>query len=211
MSGIFLVAILSIFSVSYLQLYHNTVDAKSNQKGANALHVEYTIPYMSDEDLAASSPIIIQGIVKSVSSVKWNNPKGLEPSQYTENDMLYRDNIISVSDVLKGDVKGNEITVRTYRGDYPQGENIVKIDTGDAYGSFSQGESVILFLANDDSNYNKDKSNNYYILKGMNQGKFLITGKTIASVHGSKELNTFKNNIKNHKKDIVKPNVKGDF
>ncbi|MHB1421334.1 MAG: hypothetical protein ACYCX4_17430, partial [Bacillota bacterium] len=154
--------------------------------------------------LSAKSSVIVEGTVSKVLPTRWNTDEGKEPDAFSGNDMIYQDTIINVSSVLKGEISANQpIIVRTYGGEYQAGKNIKAVLNEDSYGKFSEGENVILFLILDDTNYNRNHSTNYYILTGMNQGKYLINGNEVKNPHGPKDKNTLLDTISKHKNETM--------
>ena len=179
---------IAILFLSATFIIYKSISNNTSNDGV-IINITNSIPLYTDEELVSKSPTIIRGTVLSVSANKWNTKDEKEPVDVLENTIICKDNIIKISEVLKGTLpKGDTVRVRTYGGEYPQGEIIKKIDTADSYGKFSVGEDVILFLIPDDSNYNIEKAQDQFILQGMNQGKFLISDNKATNTHGSEDL-----------------------
>ena len=179
---------IAILFLSATFIIYKSISNNTSNDGV-IVNITNSIPLYTDEELVSKSPTIIRGTVLSVSANKWNTKDEKEPVDVLENTIICKDNIIKISEVLKGTLpKGDTVRVRTYGGEYPQGEIIKKIDTADSYGKFSVGEDVILFLIPDDSNYNIEKAQDQFILQGMNQGKFLISDNKATNTHGSEDL-----------------------
>lgn len=133
------------------------------------IHVDGVIPFKSKTHLVAESELIIQGIVKEKLPSKWSNPngeKGFAPN------IIQTDIIVGINAIFKGTPYDKEnVTVRIDKGQIGK----TRVISG-GYPDFTPGEEVILFLAKDDSDL-ADLNENYYVLKGMRQGKFSLIEK----------------------------------
>jgi hypothetical protein len=204
----------SIFGTVFY-LYLKSVPGKPDAKGEtdviDTIIRSGSIPYMSNEELSMMSSVIVQGSVESMSIPRWNTDDGQEPDIVTQDDTICVDNEIKITNVLKGDAERNStLKVRTFGGECPQYKNIRKI-VCDMYGKFVLNENVVIFLVNDDSNYNKKNDKGYYVLKGMTQGLFTIDGDNIQGAHGEMLQNDFFNTVdrfKNLKPTILAPKYK---
>jgi hypothetical protein len=187
-------------------------NANSTTTKPDTLIINGSIPYLTDQQLSATSPIIIEGDVSSILPGKWNTSDGAEPTNITGNDIIYTDNLIKVTKVLKGNLDPDSvIAVRTYGGEDTTSK-IIKRVVCDEYGNFNAGEKVLLFLTYDDSNYNKNMSKDYYVLRGMNQGKYLIETDKVEGPHGIQSKSVLDNTILMFKnKEIIQPAQSGNL
>lgn len=121
------------------------------------------IAYKPDDLLILDSDLIMTGTVSKIGESKWSNPDFHRGDEIR--NILQTDIYVTVDNVLYGDCETDTIAVRA---DY--GEDETTIVYSDCEPVFTIGEQILLFLARDRSDVATDED--YYILVGMNQGKF---------------------------------------
>ncbi|SMB95799.1 hypothetical protein SAMN00808754_1323 [Thermanaeromonas toyohensis ToBE] len=169
----------------------------------DAIRVSGAIARITPEELAASSPLIIEGTVSSILPAQWNTSDGKEPNTISEGDIIYHDVLIDVNEILKGSLTEKPLRVRVYEGNVPDGKTI-KARQSEGEPKFSLHERVLLFLTYDDSPYNKSRVRNYYITRGMFQGKFTISDGQASNTMDSFNLEVLRKIIEEHKNDPPK-------
>lgn len=137
--------------------------------------VSYELIYLSPEDLANKSDLILIGSVKEILPARWNTPDGEQPENVLEdlnwNDVIYRDVVVSVDDYLKNSLPSNEVVVRVLGGTVGN----LGMDVEDE-ASFEPGEDVLLYLVEDTSPATKDLGPEHFRVTGISQGKYTLTG-----------------------------------
>lgn len=150
---------------------------------------------------------IIKGKVLSISDSKWNTLDEKQHSKINFEDMQYKEVLINPEQTYKGSIKNDStIKIRVYGGTYEQDGQKYEVFT-DVTPQFSKDESVILFLAYDDSPYNKNKSNDYYVVLGSRQGKYKVNGEQLETTDrniGKKDLESIIEKYKNTEPRIKK-------
>lgn len=137
----------------------------------NTIKISGTIAFESKNDLITDSSVIIRGNVREILPSKWSNPE-MKKGENVRN-ILQTDVLVDINDIFKGKpYDPDNIRVRIYRG-YSDDAVVYS----DGYPNFSSGEEVILFLSPDDSDV-AEKNENYYVLTGMIQGKYLLMDDT---------------------------------
>lgn len=121
------------------------------------------IPYKGDDMLILDSDLIITGTVKEIGKSKWSNPnfeKGKEIRNIIRTDIY-----VEVDNFIYGKSSTNTVAVRINKG-----EDETTIVHSEGYPDFKVDEKVLLFLARERGDVATDED--YYILVGMNQGKY---------------------------------------
>ncbi|MFC4768544.1 hypothetical protein [Effusibacillus consociatus] len=155
------------------------------------IHIDGVIPFKSKTQLIGESEVILRGTVKAKLPSKWSNPNG-EKGQGVPN-IVQTDIVIAVDEIFKGTPYNNkDIVVRIDKGEIDKTKVV-----SDGYPDFTPGEEVVLFLAKDDGDL-ANPNENYYVLKGMRQGKFTIADKTNKKYSNGRDtilLSTFSEEI----------------
>ncbi|WP_255334644.1 hypothetical protein [Methanosarcina sp. KYL-1] len=137
--------------------------------------VSALVEYLSPEDLANKSYLILIGSVKEILPARWNTPDGKQPENAFEgsglNDVIYRDVVISVDQYFKNPLSSNEVIVRVLGGTVGN----LTLDVEDEP-SFESGEDVLLFLVEDTKPATKDLEPEHFRVTGSFQGKYALTG-----------------------------------
>ncbi len=140
-----------------------------------ATEVSYELIYLSPEELAKESDLILIGSVKEILPARWNTPDGKQPENAFEgldwNAVIYRDVVISVDEYLKNSLPSNEVVVRVLGGTVGN----LGMDVEDE-ASFEPGEDVLLYLVEDTSPATKDLEPEHFRVRGFFQGKYTLAG-----------------------------------
>lgn len=166
---------------------------------SQTMTVQGQIPLKTKSELITESEVIIRGTVNEILPSKWSNPD-YKKGEAIRN-ILQTDISINIKEIFSGiPYDKKNILVRIDKCLY---DNIKVASEG--YPDFIIGEDLILFLSKDDSDVaNPDE--NYYVLTGMSQGKFILNDKStngteyVSSFKGSNDkilLSNFKEEIKN--------------
>ena len=129
------------------------------------------IAYKPDDLLILDSDLIITGTVSRIGESKWSNPdfyRGDTIPNYLQTDIY-----IAIEEILYGESETDTIAVRV---DY--GEDETTIVRSDGYPDFTIGEQVLLFLGRDTPEMANGED--YYMLVGLDQGKFNLQENTAA-------------------------------
>lgn len=167
---------LSVFIIGFIGIIfikNEKVDSlKETSKGLDkeVVEVKGLIPAKSRTEVVNDSEVIMRGKVKTICTSKWSNPdfeKGSDVSNILQTDIEF-----SVDKIYKGTIKNKEtLTVRIDKGNY---KNVVM--SIDGYPDFVKNQDYLLFLSKDDGTF-VDRSKEYYVLTGMNQGAYKSDGK----------------------------------
>jgi len=169
-----------------------------NNSAIERIHIAPYLDTFTDEDLAAGASLILEGTVLKIEPSKWNTDAGKKPKDILLNDIIYTDVKIKVDTPLKGDSDSDDVvTVRVYKGEIP-GQFAFSSDTEP---DFSKNEKVLLFLMEDDSIYNKDKSLDHYVVMGQYQGKYTIEKRKVSNFRSTLDTSSIHNIIEKHKND----------
>jgi hypothetical protein len=194
--GIVLILLVSFLIGSSFFLFDDKNTATVPMLG----HGDGIIAYVSDEDLAITSPIVIEGYVSDIGLSKWNTTEEKPPNNINPNETLYHDVTIHVDKVLKGVLNTDSAVVRLYEEVVNDGKTI-KGMLPEGKPKYSSNEKVIIFLDYDDSSYNQTNSKDYYITRGMYQGKWTIIDDKVSNSVDSKAKDELLNIISIHKND----------
>ncbi|MDQ8736882.1 hypothetical protein [Paenibacillus sp. LHD-38] len=116
--------------------------------------------------LVDEANVIVRGTVSEIKPSFWSNPNG-EKGQDVRN-IIQTDIVVNVEEVYKNELFNEKsVTVRIDKGKV--GNYISK---SEGYPEFDLKEEVILFLSKDDGDL-ANPAENYYVLTGMSQGKFI--------------------------------------
>lgn len=126
---------------------------------------------VTNDYLVLDSQLIVTGAVKEIGKSKWSNP-GFEKDM--ARNILQTDIFVEVDKILKGEPKSDTIAVRINKGEDEKYQLI-----SDGYPDFTIGEKVLLFLSLDESDLKTDED--YYVLSGMYQGKFVPKDNSITT------------------------------
>lgn len=157
------------------------------------IHSNNLIPKRTKTELVGLSEVIVRGTVKEALPSRWSNPNG-EKGQEARN-VIQTDIVVGVEEIFKGaPYQNQEVKVRINKGQVGQTKWV-----SESYPDFTTGEEMILFLVPDSSEI-ADVNEQYYVLAGMRQGKFVRsenTGqdKTFLNGEESIQLGSFKDEI----------------
>ncbi len=172
----------------------NPQTTNTSVDGATKMVVSGSIPALTLRDLVCDSTIIIKGKVNKLLPSRWSN-EGYKKGKDIRN-VLQTDIIIDIEKVYKGTpYDSKQIAVRIDKG---QTDDMIV--ESDGYPDFTSGEDVILFLAIDDGDA-ANANENYYVLKGMAQGKFSLTQTNNIYTNNKEEIEVEKIN------HIIKENL----
>ena len=119
--------------------------------------------------LVSMSDSIVLGKVTGVFQSEWNTPDGKKPLNNSAFNIIYTDINIEVLEYLRNSLDTTAITVRVLGGIVEK--DSIKIEDQSSY---SPGETVLLFLKNDDDPRTKDIGDKHFVTAGLAQGKILI-------------------------------------
>ncbi|AAM07816.1 TPA: hypothetical protein HA338_01990 [Methanosarcina acetivorans] len=143
--------------------------------------ISYLVEYLSPDELAKNSDLVLIGSVKEILPARWNTPDGGQPKNVMEdldsNEVIYRDVVISVDEYLKNPLSSNEVVVRVLGGTAGN----LTMDVEDEP-SFEPGEDVLLYLVDDTHQATKNLGLEHFVVCGCFQGKFSLTedGKAVS-------------------------------
>lgn len=197
-TSVIVVGIMAGVSTGYYFKHKDNIDS--------TVKTECSLASFTDEDMSSMAASIAKGKVLSISDAKWNTTYGIQPSKVNIDDMLYREVIIKADQVYKGSIKNDTtIKIRVYGGSYYENGQKYEVLT-DISPKFSKDESVIVFLAEDDSSYNKNKANDYYIVLGSRQGKYSVNNEQLESTERKLAKKDLESKIENYKN--TEPRIK---
>lgn len=142
----------------------------------NVIKITGQIPIQTEQELILNSDLIIEGIVQEIGQSKWSNPELTEGKR----NVLQTDITVSINNIISGDYSSDAAVVRIDKG-YDEESNTVVESNG--YPDFTEGEQVVLFLSRDDGDLATDED--YFVLTGMRQGKWELSGKNEATAHST--------------------------
>lgn len=165
-----LIAILFVLSLLIiLRLVYTDKEytgANNTPINSNVINVHGSIAFKNVEDLILESEVIVKGKVYNILPSKWRFDNK-EKDGY--GNPLQTDILVDIDKIFKGmPYNDKHISVRVYQGST---DSVVVISDG--YPEFTIGEDVILFLSKDDGPL-ANLQENYYVLTGMRQGKFML-------------------------------------
>lgn len=137
--------------------------SQQQQSEKKEIFIDGSIANKPDDLLILDSDLIITGTVKEIGKSKWSNPnfeKGKEIRNIIRTDIY-----VEVDNFIYGKSSTNTVAVRINKG-----EDETTIVHSEGYPDFTVGEKVLLFLARERGDVATDED--YYILVGMNQGKY---------------------------------------
>lgn len=152
-----------------------------NSSAPITIGVSALVEYMNPDMLAKESDLILTGSVKEISPARWNTPDGEQPTNALEGlgqeEVIYRDVVISVDKYLKNSLSSNEVVVRVLGGTVGN----LTLDVEDEP-SFELGEDVLLYLVEDTYLATKVLGPEHFVICGCFQGKFSLTedGKAVS-------------------------------
>ncbi len=144
---------------------HTGVKIYKANTGKILIHSSGIIANMDVPDLILNSDLIIEGTVQEFSDSKWSNSDFKRGKEIR--NILQTDVIINVDNVLFGEDKNKQVTVRI-----DGGEDKTTIYTNSESPEFKKGENVLLFLCRSDSDVATDED--YYVVVGCLQGKYTM-------------------------------------
>ena len=157
------------------------------------------IPDLSEQELILNSDIIVEATVTNIAKSHWSNPENIEEKR----NVLQTDITLNINNLLSGEYDDKTVVVRINKGYDPESKTRV---ISDGYPDFSKGEHVILFLSRDDSDIATEE--NYFVLTGMRQGKWLInetSSRTTPSIGaGAPDTDLTEDSIESLKQTIAK-------
>lgn len=169
--GLFIGACISLFVIGFAL---STSTGKNNISNANSdgteiVKISGSVPVMGKDEVIEKSDVIAKGKVSRILESKWSNPN-FERGKDIPN-MLQTDIVVEVDEIYKGEPNNKkELTIRIDEG---EAENLKVVSEG--YPKFVKNEELVVFLSKDDSIL-ANKSEDYYILTGMFQGKYTSDG-----------------------------------
>lgn len=142
----------------------------------NIINITGQIPIQTEQELILNSDLIIEGIVQEIGQSKWSNPELIEGKR----NVLQTDITVSINNIISGDYSSDAAVVRIDKGYDEESNTVVK---SNGYPDFTEGEQVILFLSRDDGDLATDED--YFVLTGMRQGKWELSGTNEAAAHST--------------------------
>lgn len=121
------------------------------------------------QKLVSMSDSIVIGKVTEVFQSEWNTPDGKKPVNNPASNIIYTDVNIKVLEYIMNPLDSTAITVRMLGGIVGQDSLIIEDQP-----SYSTGETVLLFLKNDDDPRTKDIGDKHFVTAGLAQGKISI-------------------------------------
>ena len=162
------------------QINRNCLEFESidNNQDINLIEVSGLMPEFTMTDLVCKSNIIIKGTVNINLDSKWSNKNNVRGKGIR--NIIQTDVLIDIDKIYKGNpYNDRQIAVRLDKGQIGN-----TVFNSEGFSDFKEDEEVILFLSIDDSDVaNPDES--YYVLTGMEQGKF--TKSEINNIYTSRE------------------------
>ena len=137
--------------------------SQQQQSEKKEIFIDGLIANKPNDLLILDSDLIITGTVKEIGKSKWSNPnfeKGKEIRNIIRTDIY-----VEVDNFIYGKSSTNTVAVRINKG-----EDETTIVHSEGYPDFKVDEKVLLFLARERGDVATDED--YYILVGMNQGKY---------------------------------------
>ncbi len=172
----------------------------NNGQDINLIEMSGLIPEFTMRDLVCDSDIIIKGTVNTNLDSKWSNEDDVRGKNII--NIIQTDVLIDIDKIFKGNpYNERQIAVRLDKGQI--GNTVFK---SDRFPDFTEDEEVILFLSIDDSDI-ANPNENYYVLTGMEQGKFTKSEVDNTFTSREKEIkldkldNIIKENLRKEKKN----------
>ena len=136
--------------------------------GSDALLIKFSL-----DDMIKEADLIVIGEVKTTLPSRWNGPNGNDPKNASPEEIsrargLFTDSLISINQILKGDVKQAVVRVRSFTGET---ENVRWVN--DSEPSYVVEKTYLLFLAKDSGATAKIDAGDY-VSVGAYQGVFEI-------------------------------------
>ncbi len=159
----FLIFLLPVLVLSFCITSCKTNEENAEKPQKEEQYVMGMIANKPDDLLILDSDLIITGTVKEIGKSKWSNPnfeKGKEIRNIIRTDIY-----VEVDNFIYGKSSTNTVAVRINKG-----EDETTIVHSEGYPDFKVDEKVLLFLARERGDVATDED--YYILVGMNQGKY---------------------------------------
>lgn len=150
----------------------------NNGQDIKLIEMSGLIPEFTMRDLVCDSEVIIKGSVNVNLNSKWSNKDNVRGKNIR--NIIQTDVLIDIDKIYKGNpYNDRQIAVRLDKGQI--GNTVFK---SEGFPDFKEDEEVILFLSIDDSDV-ANPNENYYVLTGMEQGKF--TKSEIDNTYTSRE------------------------
>ena len=121
------------------------------------------------QKLESMSDSIVVGKVTEVFQSKWNTPDGKKPANNLTSNIIYTDVNINVFEYIRDPLDATAIKVRVLGGIV--GQDAMNMEDQPSY---SPGETVLLFLKNDDDPRTRDIGDKHFVTAGLAQGKISI-------------------------------------
>lgn len=153
----------------------------NNSSAPITIGVSTLVEYMSPDMLTKESDMILTGSVKEILPATWSTPDGEQPASALEDlgqdEVIYRDVVISMDEYLKNSLSSNEVVVRVLGGTVGN----LTLDVEDEP-SFEIGKDVLLYLVEDTYPATKVLGPEHFVICGCFQGKFSLTedGKAVS-------------------------------
>lgn len=145
-----------------------------------------TYVYAIDE-LIKKSDFIITGYVVRVNEPKWNNNENKQPNNINDDDVIYKDYIIKIENLVKGmDYSINEVKLRSFEGTI----NGFTIEDNSQI-VLNPNDKITVFLEKDKSRFNKKKQMDYFVPVGDKQGVFLYNDEKISNTNYNFDVTEF--------------------
>lgn len=187
-----------IFSITALTCCTALISTFILHNKKEEMYIESLIPIMNQEQLILDSSLIIEGTVSEILDSEWSNEnfeKGNEIPNFLQTDI-----VVNVDEIIYGEC-GDSVTVRIYKG-----ETNDTIVYNDAYPDFFKNEKVLLFLGRDNGIMNTGED--YYMLTGMHQGKYVIENNSEKQTNDLSIYESYKTIDSKEKNEFNIPNLK---
>ena len=141
--------------------------------------VSSTMLLYDTDMLSERASYIVEGTVSNISRTMWSTPDGKKPEKIHVSSITYCDMTVIVTQVYKGEQKNTELLVRMYGG----------TDSGITFPGnpskeFKEGDTVLLYLIEDNSIYNAENKSDHMTLVGFEQGAMRVQNGMATNVHG---------------------------
>lgn len=143
--------------------------------GSNALLIEFSI-----DDMIKEADLIVIGEVKTTLPSRWNGPNGNDPKNASPEEIsrargLFTDSLISINQILKGDVVQPVVRVRSFIGETDKVRWVNESEP-----SYVIKRTYLLFLAKDTGATAKIDAGDY-VAVGAYQGVYEIVNEKAVS------------------------------
>lgn len=140
-----------------------------------ALGSSGALPHYTIDDKINKAELILIGKVTTTLPSMWMGPNGSDPKDASEKEIirargLFTDSLLSVNQILKGELAGSQVRVRVFTGKTKK-----VVWTSDAQPSYVKGKVYLLFLR-EDTGPTTYVSPGYYKAVGAFQGVYEIVG-----------------------------------